>query len=86
PPRAGGFDLGGLGDGRGLKAVVDGAVREVERTAIEYALAQEGGSPARAARLLGISRASIYNKIKELGVRHGAEGAAGGGGGGGGEG
>jgi transcriptional regulator of acetoin/glycerol metabolism len=27
-----------------------------------------GGSPARAARLLGVSRASIYNKLKAYGL------------------
>jgi len=47
-------------------------VRVVEKNAIEAALAREGGSPAKAARVLGISRASIYNKIKEYGI-HAAE-------------
>jgi DNA-binding NtrC family response regulator len=44
-------------------------VREVERQAIAGALAAEGGSPTRAARRLGISRASLYNKLKELGIQ-----------------
>ena len=50
-------------------------MRSVERGAIEQALAREGGSPAKAARALGISRASIYNKIKEYGLKHDAEDA-----------
>ncbi len=41
-------------------------VREVERAAILEALQAEAGSPSRAARRLGISRASFYHKLKEL--------------------
>jgi DNA-binding NtrC family response regulator len=55
---------------RPLKEILDDTVHAVERSAIEQALAREGGSPARAARLLGISRASMYNKIKEYGLKH----------------
>jgi two-component system, NtrC family, response regulator HydG len=63
------------GDDRPLKQLLDETVRSVERAAIERALARAGTSPARAARLLGISRASIYNKIREYGIRHdGGEG------------
>jgi DNA-binding NtrC family response regulator len=51
--------------GRSLKAMVEQAVRAVERQAILDALDKAGGSPTKAAGLLGISRASIYNKIKE---------------------
>jgi two-component system, NtrC family, response regulator HydG len=51
--------------GRGLKRMVDDAVRAVERQAILDALERAGGSPTKAAALLGISRASIYNKLKE---------------------
>jgi DNA-binding NtrC family response regulator len=53
------------GAGRSLKAMVEAAVAAVERQAILDALDQAGGSPTKAAALLGISRASIYNKIKE---------------------
>ena len=78
------LDLVGLGAGPGdggsdaaapvrldgnLKSLLEQTVRSVERGAIEQALAREGGSPAKAARALGISRASIYNKIKEYGLR-----------------
>jgi two-component system response regulator HydG len=38
----------------------------VEKRAILAALRAESGSPTRAARRLGISRASFYNKLKEL--------------------
>jgi DNA-binding NtrC family response regulator len=49
-----------------LKDRVAAVVREVERQAIIDALRAEEGSPTRAARRLGISRASLYNKLKEL--------------------
>ncbi|MBE7451977.1 MAG: sigma-54-dependent Fis family transcriptional regulator [Kofleriaceae bacterium] len=64
-------DLRGLGDHRTLKDVVDHAVRTVEKAALTQALDEAAGSPARAARLLGISRASIYNKMKEYGLTGG---------------
>jgi two-component system response regulator HydG len=51
--------------GRPLRDIVDDTVRAVERQAIADALRRADGSPAKAAKLLGISRASIYNKIKE---------------------
>jgi len=57
-----------LAPGQTLKDLVDGAARDVEKAAIAAALEREGGSPARAARALGISRASIYNKLKEYGL------------------
>ena len=43
-------------------------MRAVERAAIAAALEQCQGSPARAAALLGISRASIYTKMKTYGL------------------
>ncbi len=51
-----------------LKDRVAEATAHVERAAIRDALAAEGGSPTRAARLLGISRASLYEKIRRLGI------------------
>ncbi|HTM21139.1 MAG TPA: helix-turn-helix domain-containing protein, partial [Kofleriaceae bacterium] len=54
--------------GRPLKAVLEEQVRAIEKRAIVDALARAAGSPARAAQLLGISRASIYSKIKEYGI------------------
>lgn len=41
---------------------------EVERMAVEQTLRSVGGNKARAARELGISEKSIYNKMKRLGL------------------
>jgi DNA-binding NtrC family response regulator len=57
-----------LADGRPLRQIVADAVRAVEKQAIRDALERSEGSPGKAARLLGISRASIYNKLKEYGI------------------
>ncbi len=57
------------GEGRSLRDLVDDAVRAVERQAILDALDRAGGSPTKAAALLRISRASIYNKIKEYEIQ-----------------
>jgi DNA-binding NtrC family response regulator len=62
-----GATTGGV-DPRPLKEQVAEAVRIVERRAIVDALAGEGGSPSRAAKRLGISRASFYAKLKELDI------------------
>jgi two-component system response regulator HydG len=56
--------------GRPLKEVVADAVRAVERQALRDALRRCDGSPARAARVLGISRASFYNKLKTHGIQN----------------
>jgi DNA-binding NtrC family response regulator len=66
------IDLERLGDGEGLKDLTDRAVRTVERAAIAAALRRDR-NPALAARRLGISRASIYTKMKAYGL--GADGA-----------
>jgi two-component system, NtrC family, response regulator AtoC len=46
-------------------AGLDAAVRRTERRAIEKALARSGGNRTVAARVLGISRATFYCKLKE---------------------
>jgi DNA-binding NtrC family response regulator len=57
------IDLDRLGDGDGLKDLTERAVRAVERAALAAALRRDR-NPALAARRLGISRASIYTKMK----------------------
>jgi two-component system response regulator HydG len=61
------IDLDRLGDGEGLKDITERAVRAVERAAIAAAL-QRDRNPAAAAKRLGISRASIYTKMKAYGL------------------
>jgi two-component system response regulator HydG len=43
-------------------------MREIERLAIGEALRQFQGSREEAARALGISRASIYEKLRRYGI------------------
>jgi DNA-binding NtrC family response regulator len=61
------IELSRLGDGEGLKDVTERAIRSVERAAITAALRRDR-NPALAARRLGISRASIYTKMKAYGI------------------
>ena len=67
-PIPGALPVSSPDDLRPLKDRVAEVVRQVERAAILDALKAEDGSPTRAARRLGISRASFYNKLKELDI------------------
>jgi two-component system response regulator AtoC len=51
--------------GHGLRTVARGATRQAERARIFQALQQTGSNRAKAAKLLKISRASLYNKIRD---------------------
>jgi len=51
-----------------LKEVVEEIVREVEKYLIEEALKEANGDKKKAAKILGISRKTLYQKIKELKV------------------
>lgn len=55
--------------GHDLRTVARGAAQQAERARILQALQQTGGNRAKAAKLLKISRASLYNKLRayELG-------------------
>jgi DNA-binding NtrC family response regulator len=57
-------------EGRSLKELVDTTIQAVEREAITKALEKSEGSATKAARLLGISRATIYNKLHAYGLRN----------------
>jgi two-component system response regulator HydG len=57
--------------GHDLRTVARGATRQAERARILQALQQTGNNRAKAARLLKISRASLYNKLRTYGM-HGA--------------
>ena len=49
------------------------ARRRAEREAVQVALAQAGGNMSQAARLLGISRPTLYDLMEELGIALGSE-------------
>jgi DNA-binding NtrC family response regulator len=61
------IDLSRLGEGEALREITDRTVRAVERAAIAAALRRDR-NPAAAAKRLGISRASIYTKMKTYGL------------------
>ncbi|MBA3465493.1 MAG: sigma-54-dependent Fis family transcriptional regulator [Deltaproteobacteria bacterium] len=61
------IDLSRLGEGEALRDITDRTVRAVERAAIAAALRRDR-NPAAAAKRLGISRASIYTKMKAYGI------------------
>ncbi|MBP2313997.1 sigma-54 interaction domain-containing protein [Azospirillum soli] len=51
-------------------------LKDTERAAIIGALARTGGVKAQAAKLLGISRASLYERMQALGIREDLQGSA----------
>jgi two-component system, NtrC family, response regulator HydG len=61
--------LGSDSAGGDLRSVARGATRQAERARILQALQQTGNNRAKAAKLLKISRASLYNKLRTYGMR-----------------
>ncbi|MBI4541801.1 MAG: sigma-54-dependent Fis family transcriptional regulator [Gemmatimonadetes bacterium] len=61
-------DLFDRGAGPGELADPTLALEEIERRHIGRALAHHGGNRSRAARSLGISRATLYEKIRKYGI------------------
>lgn len=53
----------------GLRTVVRDAVSQTERARIIDALKKTGGNRLRAAKILKISRASLYNKLRDYGLQ-----------------
>jgi two-component system response regulator AtoC len=56
--------LGSVAVDEDLRSATRGAVSRAERARIADALKKTGGNRLRAAKLLKISRASLYNKIR----------------------
>jgi transcriptional regulator of acetoin/glycerol metabolism len=54
---------------RGLKGVARQTASVAERAAVEDALQKTAGNVTRAARLLGISRATLQKRMKLFGLR-----------------
>ena len=55
-------------DGTTLGSLAGLSLAEIEKTALLQTLRLSKGNKARAARYLGISEKSIYNKMKRLGI------------------
>jgi two-component system response regulator AtoC len=65
------MDIVGVGSeqaGHDLRTVARGATSQAERARIRQALQQTGNNRAKAAKLLKISRASLYNKLRIYGM------------------
>jgi two-component system response regulator AtoC len=56
--------VGAVAEDEGLRSATRGAVTQAERSRIVEALKKTGGNRAKAAKLLKISRASLYNKLR----------------------
>ncbi|HSQ63876.1 MAG TPA: sigma-54 dependent transcriptional regulator [Polyangiaceae bacterium] len=72
PPTDANLEAALAGEG-GLKEHVKVAMSKLERELVSRALQQTGGNVTHAARLLKISRKGLQLKMKELGLREGAE-------------
>ena len=59
----------GEDDQEDLRSATRGAVAQAERTRIVDALRKTGGNRAKAAKLLKISRASLYNKLRAYSIQ-----------------
>jgi transcriptional regulator with PAS, ATPase and Fis domain len=57
------------GEAKSLKRIAREAAELVEKRAILDALAKTGGNVTRAAKALGVSRATLQNKMKAYGLR-----------------
>jgi len=55
--------------GHDLRTVARGATHQAERARILHSLQQTGGNRAKAAKLLKISRASLYNKLRSYRIQ-----------------
>jgi len=61
--------LGSKASEEGLRTMVRDAVSQTEKIRIVDALRKTGGNRLRAAKLLKISRAGLYNKLREYGLQ-----------------
>ncbi|MFW6129277.1 MAG: sigma-54-dependent transcriptional regulator [Candidatus Aminicenantaceae bacterium] len=55
-----------LSEGSSLKEIMEKSTRKVEKEMIKQALIKAGGNKAKAAKILKITRTTLYSKIKEF--------------------
>jgi DNA-binding NtrC family response regulator len=67
PPRVTKADVGALVV-RTSGPALEGSLADIERRALETALARAGGNKSEAARLLGIARTTFLDKLKRAGI------------------
>lgn len=65
PPREKGQQTG-----PDIQAEENGSLDDLEKSAVSKALARAGGNKSEAARLLGITRRTLYNKLEKYGLNH----------------
>ena len=53
-----------------IQSAGEGSLDDLEKAAVSRALAQAGGNKSEAARLLGITRRTLYNKLEKYGLEH----------------
>ena len=68
PTAAAGIEPG-TAPGGSLKEAVQSVAESRERQLIREALCQSGGNRTRAARILGVSRKTLFNKMSALDIR-----------------
>jgi two-component system response regulator AtoC len=61
--------LGTVAEDENLRSATRSAVAQAERVRIAHALKKTGGNRSKAAKLLKISRASLYNKLRDYAIR-----------------
>jgi len=49
-----------------LREILKGATEQIEEESIKRALAKAGGNKTKAAKMLKITRTTLYSKIKEF--------------------
>ncbi|MFH1903939.1 MAG: sigma-54 dependent transcriptional regulator [bacterium] len=59
-----------LDKGVSLKEITKKATKQIEKEAIEQALAKAGGNKTKTAKILKIDRMTLYSKMKEYQIRH----------------
>jgi DNA-binding NtrC family response regulator len=68
PPRITKADVGALVVHESAQGALEGSLADIEKRALETALARAGGNKSEAARLLGVARTTFLDKLKRAGI------------------